>query len=150
VSVAFRRESDEEHLEPSFAIPLPPGQNIVTSRGLALIEAKVAAWATAVSEASDDEARKRARRDLDYWNTRLSTARVADPPSPGIVGIGSRVTFQLSGRTRTIDIVGHDEAEPEVGRIAFGAPLAKAMIGAEPGELLDFGEAEIEILTVSP
>ena len=27
MSVAFRRESDEEHLEPIFEIPLPPGPN---------------------------------------------------------------------------------------------------------------------------
>ena len=37
MSVAFRRESDEEHLEPKFEIPIPPGPNLVTARGLALI-----------------------------------------------------------------------------------------------------------------
>ena len=41
MSVAFRRESDEEHKEPKFELPLPPGPNLVTPRGLALIEAKV-------------------------------------------------------------------------------------------------------------
>ena len=40
MSVAFRRESDEEHLEPKFELPLPPGPNLVTSRGLKLIEAR--------------------------------------------------------------------------------------------------------------
>ena len=25
MSVAFRRDSDEEHLEPKFAVPIPPG-----------------------------------------------------------------------------------------------------------------------------
>ena len=42
MSVAFRREGDEEHLEPKFEIPIPPGPNLVTSRGLALIGARVA------------------------------------------------------------------------------------------------------------
>ncbi|MEP6786380.1 MAG: GreA/GreB family elongation factor [Sphingomonadales bacterium] len=139
MSVAFRRESDEEHLEPKFELPLPPGPNIVTPRGLLLIEAKVAEWNIAVAEAADEEARKKAKRDLAYWNTRLSTARVADPPADDIVGIGSRVTFRLNGTERTIEIVGHDEAEPDAGRIAFGAPLAKALIGTGEGDLADFG-----------
>lgn len=151
MSVAFRRESDEEHLEPKFEIPLPPGPNIVTPRGLAMIEAKVAEWNAAVAAAADDDARKKAKRDLAYWNTRLSTARVADAPAHGLVGIGSRVMFRLNGADRAIDIVGHDEAEPNEGRLAFGAPLAKAMIGAEVGEFVDFGgKAEaIEIIAVS-
>ena len=42
MSVAFRRESDEEHLEPKFELPIPPGPNLVTSRGLELTRAKVA------------------------------------------------------------------------------------------------------------
>ena len=43
MSVAFRRESDEEHLEPRFEIPIPPGPNLVTARGLEQITARVAA-----------------------------------------------------------------------------------------------------------
>ena len=38
MSVAFRRDSDEEHLEPKFELPVPVGPNLVTARGLALIE----------------------------------------------------------------------------------------------------------------
>src|SRR4029079_14786816 len=41
MSVAFLRESDEEHKEPRFELPIPPGPSLVTPRGLALIEAKV-------------------------------------------------------------------------------------------------------------
>jgi transcription elongation GreA/GreB family factor len=152
MSVAFRRESDEEHLEPKFELPIPMGPNWVTPRGLALIEAKVAEWNAAVAGAPDDDARKKAKRDLAYWNTRLSTARVAEPPAEGVVGIGSRVTFRLNDKERTVEIVGHDEAEPAEGKIAFSAPLAKAMIGASAGELLDFAgtDSAIEIDTVTP
>ena len=42
MSVAFRRDGDEEHLEPKFEIPIPPGPNRVTERGLALIEERLA------------------------------------------------------------------------------------------------------------
>lgn len=148
MSVAFRRESDDEHLEPKFELPIPPGPNIVTPRGLSLIEAKVAEWGAAVSAAPNEDARKKAKRDLAYWNTRLSTARVAEPPADDVVGIGSRVTFRLNGAERTIDIVGHDEAEPDAGRIAFSAPLAKALVGNGEGDFADFaGKSEaIEIL----
>jgi len=151
LSVAFRRESDEEHLEPKFELPIPTGPNWVTPRGLELIEAKVAEWNAAVAAAADDDARKKAKRDLAYWNTRLSTARLAEPPAEGAVGIGSRVTFRLNGKERTIEIVGHDEADPAQGKIAFSAPLAKAMIGAEVGDLLDFAGAEeaIEVLATA-
>ena len=34
MSVAFRRDSDEEHLEPKFELPIPAGPNLVTLRGL--------------------------------------------------------------------------------------------------------------------
>ena len=34
MSVAFRRESDEEHKEPRFEIPIPVGPNLVTPAGL--------------------------------------------------------------------------------------------------------------------
>lgn len=151
MSVAFRRESDEEHLEPKFEIPLPQGPNIVTRNGLAMIETKVAEWNTVVAAAMNDDARKKAKRDLAYWNTRLSTARVAEPPVEGVAGIGSRVTFRLNGAERTIHIVGHDEAQPADGRIAFSAPLAKAMIGAGVGDFVDFGGQEdaIEVIATA-
>jgi len=149
LSVAFRRESDEEHLEPKFELPIPSGPNWVTPRGFELIEAKVAEWNAAVAAAADDDARKHAKRDLAYWNTRLSTARLAEPPAEGAVGIGSRVTFRLNGKERTIEIVGHDEADPAQGKIAFSAPLAKAMIGADAGDWVDFGGVEDAIEVIS-
>jgi len=149
LSVAFRRESDEEHLEPKFELPIPSGPNWVTPRGLELIEAKVAEWNAAVAAAADDDARKKAKRDLAYWNTRLSTARLAEPPAEGTVGIGSRVTFHLNGKERMIEIVGHDEADPAQGKIAFSAPLAKAMIGAGAGDWVDFGGVDEAIELVS-
>lgn len=150
MSVAFRRESDEEHLEPKFELPLPTGPNIVTARGLSLLKANVAQWSAVVAAAADDDARRMAKRDLAYWNTRLSTARVAESPVTGVVGIGSKVLFRLKGTTRTLEIVGHDEAEPANGRIAFNAPLAKAMIGASQGDWVDFGGVDeaVEVIAV--
>ena len=59
MSVAFRRESDEEHLEPKFELPIPPGPNVVTQRGYELIKARTDELEAAVDAADEEEARKR-------------------------------------------------------------------------------------------
>ncbi len=151
MSVAFRRESDEEHLEPKFELPLPPGANLVTLRGLAMISAKVADLDAALVAASDDPARAVIKRDLRYWRARESTATIAPEPSGDTVAFGTRVTFTLNGTTRTIAIVGSDEADPAADRITFTAPLARAMMGLAVGDLADFNGAAdvIEIIAIS-
>jgi len=150
MSVAFRRESDEEHKEPKFELPLPPGPNLVTARGLALMDAQVTALEAAIEAEADDAAREVLKRELRYWNTRQTTAIVAPEPSGEEVAFGSSVTFRLNGAPRTIQIVGSDEADPAAGRIAFTGPLVKAMMGAEAGDLIDFGGVSdaIEIVAI--
>ncbi|MEG3182344.1 GreA/GreB family elongation factor [Sphingomonas sp. LT1P40] len=150
MSVAFRRESDEEHKEPKFEIPMVPGPNLVTARGKALIDARVVELEAALAGAEGD-AREVVARDLRYWHTRQTTAEIISPPDDETVAIGSRVRFRFNGRERQIDIVGNDEADPAADRIAFQAPLAAALIGAEPGEMVDFGgKAEaIEVLATT-
>lgn len=149
MSVAFRRESDDEHKEPRFELPLPPGPNLVTRRGLRLIEARVAELKAAIADAEGDAAEP-LRRELRYWSTRMATATIAPPPPEGEAGIGSRVRIRLNGTSRRIDIVGADEADPASDRIGFAAPLARALIGGAADERIDFnGDSEaIEILAV--
>ena len=53
MSVAFRRDSDEEHLEPKFELPIPLGPNLVTARGLELLETKVAELEAALPALTD-------------------------------------------------------------------------------------------------
>lgn len=142
MSVAFRREGDDEHLEPKFEIPIPPGPNLVTPRGLALIDAKVAELENEIARLADSEAEpariEAARRDLRYWQTRQITAELVPPATGDTVEIGTTVTFRHNGKQRKLTIVGDDEADPGAGRIAFSAPLARALLQAEPGELLEF------------
>jgi len=94
--------------------------------------------------------REAARRDLRYWQTRLTTARIAPAPAEGEIGIGSRVRLRLDGHERTVEIVGGDEADPDRGLIGYAAPLARALIGAGEGDVLPFGPRvdAIEILAV--
>lgn len=142
MSVAFRREGDDEHLEPKFEIPIPPGPNWVTARGLSLIRARVADLegqiAARVEEGAEASLIDPLKRDLRYWQTREITAELVPAASGETVEIGTRVTFRQNGKLREITIVGDDEADPAAGYIAFSAPLARALIGAEPGELLEF------------
>ena len=151
MSVAFRRESDEEHLEPKFELPLPPGANLVTARGLAMISARVADLNAGLASATEDPTRAMINRDLRYWRARESTATLAPIPSGETVAFGTRVTFTLAGATRTIAIVGSDEADPATDRITFTAPLARAMMGLSVGDCADFnGQADaIEIIEIS-
>ncbi len=151
MSVAFRRESDEEHLEPKFELPLPPGANLVTARGLAMIKERVAALDAALVAATDDSARAVIKRDLRYWRARESTAIIAPRPNGETVAFGTTVTFILNGRTRTIAIVGSDEADPATDRITFTAPLARAMMGLATGDVADFNGQDdaIEIVAIT-
>ncbi|MDQ3139207.1 MAG: GreA/GreB family elongation factor [Pseudomonadota bacterium] len=151
MSVAFRRDSDEEHLEPRFELPIPAGPNLVTAAGLAQAEARVAEL-TAMAATQSDEARlAETMRTLRYWRTRLATAELAPPPPESQVAFGSRVRFRLNGKEQSIDIVGDDEAAPADGRIAFSAPLARALIGAAVGDHADFAGAAdaIEVLDIA-
>ena len=148
MSVAFRRESDEEHLEPKFELPIPPGPNLVTPNGLALIEQRVAAIEAEVEATSDEERRKAIKRDLRYWRNRQATAQLAPAPRVGEIGIGSTVRFLLRGKAQSMTITGFDEAEPAQKRIAFSSPLARALLGASAGELVDFGGEE-EAIAIS-
>ncbi len=148
MSVAFRRESDEEHKEPRFEIPIPVGPNLVTPAGLAQIEARVAELEALVAAESEETRLAEAKRDLRYWRTRLATAQVAPPPPAGQAGIGSLVRFRHKGKLKEMRIVGDDEADPANGSISFSSPLGRALIGAEVGDLLDFGGEEEAIEVV--
>ncbi|KQN25211.1 nucleoside diphosphate kinase [Sphingomonas sp. Leaf33] len=152
MSVAFRRENDDEHLEPKFEIPIAPGPNLVTPRGRRLIEARLADLDTQIAGATNEDAAKALKRDHRYWGTRLTTAEVVAMPDDAEVAIGSRVAFTLEGKHRTIDITGGDEADAAQNRIAFSAPLARALIGLAPGETADFaGRPDaIEVLETGP
>ena len=139
MSVAFRRDSDEEHLEPKFELPIPPGPNLVTARGLAQIQAKVVALEALLPGLTDEAEIAATRRDMRYWRSRQATAQLVEVPDGEAVAFGCTVTFKLNGKQRAITLVGDDEADPAAGLIAFSAPLSRAMMNAVPGDLLSFG-----------
>ncbi len=152
MSVAFRRESDDEHKEPEFELPIPVGPNLVTPRGSRLLGEEVRRLEAAIAAETGEEARKKLQRRLRYFHTRQSTAEVQAPPADGSVGVGSSVAYRLNGVEKTITVVGGDEADPAQGFIAFSAPLVRAMMGAEAGESVEYQGREdaILILAVEP
>ena len=140
MSVAFRRESDEEHLEPKFELPVPAGPNLVSARGLLLIEERIAQLESDLSAAADEASKAAIKRDLRYWQTRQITAELAPIPIGDKVEFGTQVRILLNGKRRTFKIVGDDEADPAAGMISFKSPLSQAMLGSEVDDVLPFGD----------
>jgi transcription elongation GreA/GreB family factor len=86
---------------------------------------------------------------LRYWRARLATAQIAPVPTGDAVAFGTRVRIEQDGNVQTLTIVGHDEAEPAAGLIAFASPLAQALMGAEPGEDLNRPGSDQAIRVIS-
>ncbi|MBB6124032.1 GreA/GreB family elongation factor [Sphingobium subterraneum] len=150
MSVAFRRESDEEHLEPKFELPIPPGPNFVTANGLAQTRLKVTELETLLPQLTEETDITATRRQLRYWRTRQATAQLVPLPDGTHVAFGCTVEFRLKGRDQTITIVGDDEADPASGIISFSAPLCRAMMDAEVGDVVEFAGVPdaIEVLAI--
>ncbi|MGV3637921.1 MAG: GreA/GreB family elongation factor, partial [Flavobacteriales bacterium] len=121
--------------------PLPEGvANYVTPRGLELLrqERHELEQERANIQGSDDE-RRRAQAALDgrlaLLQERIVTARVIEPaPQQDEVRFGCTVGLlhlngPQAGLERQWTIVGVDEASVKELRIAFTAPLARALIG---------------------
>ena len=151
MSRAFVKETEESAPLPDR--PISPHRNLVTRRGLRLIEAEVARYQgdlARAAAAADREAIGRAGRELRYWTARLATAEVSDPdPEIGRVVFGVAVTVgRDDGTETTYQIVGEDEADPAAGRIAWTTPVAQALLGSEPGDLRELPTGEVEVLSV--
>ena len=149
MSVAFRRDSDEEHLEPKFELPVPAGPNLVTARGLKLIEVTISALQQDLSTASEEAAIASIKRDLRYWQSRQITAEIPPVPDGRKVEFGVTAHLLLNGKPRCFRIVGDDEADPASGLISFKAPLSQAIMGAEIGDVLPSGDMDEAIQIVA-
>lgn len=149
MSVAFRRESDEEHLEPRFELPIPPGPNLVTPRGLKQIQARHDALEASLGRELSEDERKTISREARYWRQRLTSAQLTPRPDGKRVAIGTRVSFLQDGRPRIVDVVGHDESDPGAGRIGFTAPLARALLDSEVGDEVEFGGSSEPLRIIS-
>lgn len=126
------------------------GPNLVTPEGLAQIEAHVARIEASMKSESNVLLRETLARDLRYWEVRKASAEVIAPSNDGTVGFGSTVTIQRKDRTQTFRIVGVDEADASKGMISHRSPMAQAILGARPGDVIEapepLGEIAVEAI----
>ena len=169
MSKAFTKdEAWEEPVIPPRA-PLPVGvPNYVTPRGLRLLRAELAGLEAERqrldAERSDDDAEHRRRLVIvagrvNELSARVASAQMVDPSrqSHETVRFGARVTLRTlagtrAGEERRVDIVGVDEADAAHGRVAFVAPIARAIIGCAVGETATLvtprGEELLQVLRI--
>jgi transcription elongation factor GreB len=121
------------------------------------------AWAAANGDRSENGdyiyGRKRLReidRRISHLSRIMKAAKVVDPAlqqSRDQVRFGATVELaDDDDNRRTLTIVGDDEADAAEGRIGWGAPLARALIGARTGDerivRLPAGEKSYEIVAI--
>jgi hypothetical protein len=145
VSRAFVKEGDGEDALPD--LPLSPHPNYTTSAGREAMATRLQRVQAGLSAALADQAAGRVppdglsaahwRREVRWAEARLGSAIVV--PSP--VATPQRVTFGVTvelededGRAWHFRLVGEDEADAERGKLSWVSPLAKALLGASPGD----------------
>ena len=171
MSSAFVKE-DHQSGPPPIIPPrasLPAGTpNYVTPRGLRLLREEMAeleAQRSQVEANHSDEADR--TQQLTILNGRLSAlsqrlagAKLVDLASQPTdqIRFGATVTLKThSGQhadlERTFTIVGVDEASVDEGRLAFVAPIARALLGASLGQTVNLrtglGEEKAEVVGIS-
>jgi len=137
MSRAFVKEDDAPE-PPIPERPISAAPNRVTPRGARLIVCTIAALQDELRCAPDETTAAAIRRDLRYWHARHASMQVVGRRvDAGAIGFGARVTIRRSGVESDISIVGEDEADPSAGLIAWTAPLARALDGAQVGDVVE-------------
>jgi transcription elongation factor GreB len=146
-------------------LPLPPGaKNYMTPEGAGrmtaelreLIEVERPRAASQAAAAEGEALRRLAELDRRIaYLTRMSSLleTVGPPRSLDRVVFGLRVRVrEEGGGEREYRIVGADESQPERGLLSWASPVARALIGKRPGDLvaapLPKGEYRIRILEI--
>jgi transcription elongation GreA/GreB family factor len=152
MSRAFVKDQDDAPEELAER-PISQHPNLVTSRGLAAIDAEMDSLRQRIAEAhaaDDKQAAAWLNRDLRYWVQRRSSAQLTHHPEDlGHVAFATRVTIgRDDGRQQVFAIVGEDEADPAHGLIAYVSPMAHALMNRKVGEWAEVPGGEAEILRI--
>jgi transcription elongation factor GreB len=166
VSKAFTKDdSSDAPLVVPARPPLPEGViNYVTSRGLALLRDELGRLRFERGRLESRSADPDGPRELATavarvaeLENRLACAQLVAATEPSAarddVRFGATVTVHSEGGgERTYEIVGVDEADIASGRVAFVAPLARALIGKRVGDVVSLrtprGEEELEVVAI--
>jgi transcription elongation GreA/GreB family factor len=152
MSRAFVKEPDDR-VEDLPDRPISEHRNLVTSEGLAAIEASLTRFEKAHRTAlgsNDKHAAAAALREVRYWAARRASAEVVRPPADTkTVSFGKTVTLRRDGgRDQAFRIVGEDEADPARGTVSYVSPLARAVMTCEPGDVVEVAGDTAEIVDV--
>ncbi|MGI9026280.1 MAG: transcription elongation factor GreB [Burkholderiaceae bacterium] len=177
---AFVKESenDDDEVDGDVASPLPAGvKNYISPAGyrrlkgelLQLLDVdrpevvRTVSWAASNGDRSENGdyiyGKKRLReidRRIRFLTRRLDLAEVVDASQHSgsdQIFFGATVDYIVDGKdSRTITIVGVDEAEPLAGKVSWVAPIARGLLKAREGDIVTLktpgGAEEIEIVAV--
>ena len=178
MSKAFTKEDDRDDDDGPALPPLPGGsRNLITPAGWQALQdelkhllrverpkvVETVSWAAGNgdrSENGDYIYGKRRLREIDrrirYLTKRLEIAEIVDPArqtNREQVFFGARVTYaDGEGDERKVRLVGVDETDGENGAIAWVAPVARALLKARVGDLIDVrtpkGVETLEVLKI--
>lgn len=124
---------------------------------------EIVAWAAGNGDRSENGdyiyGKKRLReidRRVRYLTKRLDRVEIVDPARQQHltqVFFGATVTFAHDDDTeQTVTLVGVDEADAGAGRISWLSPMAKALLKASAGDMVELrspaGSKMLEILTI--
>lgn len=165
MSRGFVKEGDQEE---TIIIPpraaLPPGvTNYVTPIGLTLLRAEKDALERDLQELTihNEDERRRAqtviRGKLNLLQERILSARVLDTAQHprDEIRFGATVAYRFTDdpTVHQFQIVGVDEANIQDKKIAFVAPIARALMGHKKGDLVVFElgsqKRQVEVLEIS-
>ena len=179
MSKAFTKETDTEDDEGQDLPPLPAGsRNYMTPGGYARLRSEwlelmdnerpriveIVHWAASNGDRSENGdylyGKKRLReidRRIRFLTKRIETAEIVDPAIHGgseQVYFGATVTYVDDlDVTRTITIMGIDEADSSQGQVSWISPVARALLKARVGDEVMLptpaGTRALEILSVS-
>ena len=179
MSKAFTKEADADDdgpdEEPS---ALPAGvRNYITPAGLERLRdefeqlrrverpriVETVAWAAGNGDRSENGdyiyGKKRLReidRRMRFLRKRIEIAEVVDPARQTArdkVFFGATVAYRTaSGEAKRVRIVGIDEARSELGEVSWISPIARALLRAEAGDVVELrtpkGAKQIEVLEI--
>lgn len=159
MSKAFTKEEGDEPLVVARRAPLPEGvPNYVTARGLQALRherEELLSELARLDAESELAARNALKTRLAELEQRIASAELVDMERQprDEVRFGARVELlDASGNVQRYRIVGVDEANAREGRIAFTAPLARALFGKRPGDAVivkaPHGEDELEVRAI--
>ena len=178
MSKAFTRESDAADDDVEDVDPLPAHvKNYVTPAGFAALQEEhrallyeerpkvvaVVSWAAGNgdrSENGDYIYGKKRLREIDsrvrYLTKRIESAEVVDPQrqkNRDQVFFGATVEYlRKNSGPQKVTIVGVDEAELASGKISWLSPLARALMKAHAGDVVELrtpsGTEKVEVLSI--